>query len=63
MNKHPSPSTNAGVLGLFVATILVWILKEFFQIVVPEEVAAAIGGLFSTVLGFFALGGKREDVE
>lgn len=61
--KGPSPSTNAGMLGIFIAIILVWLLKEFANVIVPEEVAAAIGGVFSTLLGYVALGGKREDVE
>lgn len=62
ISRAPSPSTNAGVVGVFVAVIVVWALKEFAQVDVPEEVAAAIGGLLSTVLGYFRLGGKREDV-
>ena len=63
MRKAPSPSTNMGIVGVPIAVILSWVLAEFFQVQMPPHVEAAMGAFISTVFGYFALGGKREDVE
>lgn len=60
----PSQSTIASVgIGIPVATIFSWVLQAFAQVEVPGEVQAAIGAVVSAVIGYFFIGGRREDTE
>lgn len=62
-NKAPSTSTIASAaLGIPIATIFSWIMSEFLTVSVPGPVEAAIGAVISTVIGYFFLGGKSDDV-
>ncbi|RMD50565.1 hypothetical protein D6827_03820 [Candidatus Parcubacteria bacterium] len=38
-------------LGLPVAVVFVWILETVFHITVPSEVSAALGSIFSVLIG------------
>ena len=59
-NLAPSASTVAGALiGVPLATILVWVIG-LRGIVVPPEVATAFGALFSVVVGYFPTGGRAQ---
>jgi hypothetical protein len=41
---------SAGAIGGSLAVIGVWILKEFYNIIMPGEIVAAFGALLTTVV-------------
>jgi uncharacterized membrane-anchored protein len=60
----PSQSTIASVgIGIPIATIFSWVVQTFAQVEVPGEVQAAIGAVVSAIVGYFFVGGRREDTE
>lgn len=62
MNVSPSTIASAGI-GAPLATIVSWALNTFAGIEVPGPVEAAFGALVAAAVGYFFLGGRREDVE
>jgi Ca2+/H+ antiporter len=62
--NSPSPSTVASIaLGVPVATIVSWLLNTFLTVVVPGPVEAAMGVVIGQLMGYFFLGGRKNDVE
>jgi outer membrane lipoprotein SlyB len=56
----PSNSTTVGTLGgAGVGPILVWALGAFTGVVVPPEIAAAIGSVVGNLIGYFFEGGRK----
>lgn len=56
---NPSNSTIASAtLGAPLAILLCWLVKAFAHTEVPTEVAAAMGGLFGALAGYFPQGGQ-----
>lgn len=57
----PSASTTVGTLGgAGVGPIIVWALTAFTNVVMPPEVAAAIGAVIGNAIGYFFEGGRRR---
>lgn len=60
----PSTSTVASFgLGVPVAVILAWALKQFAGVEMPDEVQLAFGAVVSAAVGYFFVGGKSADTE
>jgi outer membrane lipoprotein SlyB len=60
MRYMPSNSTAIGTLGgAGVAPIIVWALGAFTHVIVPAEIAAALGSVIGNGLGYFFEGGRR----
>lgn len=58
----PSSSTVVSLaIGAPVVIIIGWILDQFYKIQLPNEVAVALGAILSSVLGYFANGGRAKD--
>lgn len=56
----PSNSTTIGTVGgAGLAPVLVWIFSTFTSVVMPPEVAAAMGAVIGNLLGYFFEGGKK----
>lgn len=56
----PSNSTTVGTVGgAGVAPIIVWALGAFTNVVVPPEIAAAIGSVVGNIIGYFFEGGRK----
>lgn len=50
-----TPSSNTAVslgVGTPISLVLPWILKQFYNVEVPYEVALALGSLISTAAGY-----------
>lgn len=60
----PSNSTVASAaIGIPLATIISWILNEFFQVTVPGPVEAAFGAALGAGIGYFFKGGQNVHTE
>ncbi len=62
MQASPSTIASAG-LGVPVATLVSWLVNVFTGIEVPGPVEAAFGAIVAALIGYFFIGGRREDVE
>lgn len=51
-NYTPTRKIQAAGIGIPVAVVLAWALREFGGVEMPAEVSTAIGGIISTVLGY-----------
>jgi outer membrane lipoprotein SlyB len=57
----PSNSTTVGTLGgAGIGPIIVWALGAFTGVLVPAEVAAAIGSVVGNLIGYFFEGGRKS---
>lgn len=57
----PSNSTTIGTLGgAGVGPIIVWALGAFTGVMVPPEIAAAIGSVVGNLIGYFFEGGRKS---
>lgn len=62
MSMSPSASTVASAsLGVPIAIIVSWIVKQCYHVDVPGEVQAAGGALISTLIGYVFNGGRNID--
>lgn len=61
--EKPSTSTIASAgIGVPFATIMSWLINTFGGVDVPGPVEAALGAVISTIIGYFFIGGKANDV-
>jgi hypothetical protein len=61
---NPSNSTVASAaIGIPVAVVVAWALKEFAGVEVPGTVEAALGAVLSTAIGYFFKGGQSAHTE
>ena len=56
----PSNSTTVGALGgAGLGPILVWVLQTYTHVLIPAEIAIAIGALLGNTFGYFFEGGRK----
>lgn len=63
-SMKPSNATYAGLgIGLPVAIVVSWAMKEFAGVTVPGEVQTAFGCIVSSVVAYFFKGGRSVDTK
>jgi len=64
---HPlTPSTSTVVsvaAGAPLVLVVTWVLDQFFHVQIPPEVAASLGAVVSTIVGYFGNGGRAVDTQ